>query len=127
MARQNHVDVEVTEADLFGDLAGPFDMVAFDPPYLPTAPADPVSGRLNLAFNGGADGNETVLRFADQLLRLDPLPGVVLVVHSDLSDPAALQERLAAAGHVHEVVARQTLWFEELWVRRFHRAEVAAP
>lgn len=119
--KQNRAAIEVVETDLLAGLAGPFDMVAFNPPYLPTAPDEKVSGPLNLAFDGGIDGNETVLRFAAQLVGLDPPPSEVLVVHSDLSDPAPLLAAMGAAGFTHEIVARHKAWFEELWVRSFRR------
>ncbi len=122
-ARENRLEVTAVEADLLDGVQdrGPFDVVAFNPPYLPTGPDDVVQGPLNLAFDGGTDGNAVVLRFADQVADLDPRPGVVLVVHSSLSNPEPLAARLAEAGYDHDVAARESHFFEQLWVRRFTR------
>lgn len=120
-ARQNGLALEAVGADLLAGLSGPFDVVAFNPPYLPTAPDDYVPGPLNLAFDGGADGNAVVLRFAAQLARLRPLPRCVLVVHSTLSDPGPLRTALATAGYRNDVAAEQAQPFERLTVQRFRR------
>ena len=118
-ARENGLGVDVRKADLLADLPGPFDVVAFNPPYLPTAPHEVLPGPLNLAFDGGRDGNETVLRFAAQVGVLRPLPRAILVVHSSLADPRALQDALGALGYSVEVVAEEAHFFERIQVRRF--------
>lgn len=89
-----------------GDLMDPvdlaeIDLVLFNPPYLPTAPEERLPGDLNLAFDGGATGNETILRFSDQLVaheqRTGSVPDVLFVL-SSLNDLRAVKTRLAAAG-----------------------------
>jgi len=121
-AHENGVRLDVVQADLLDGLAGPFDLVAFNPPYLPTAPDEVVPGPLNLAFDGGKDGNGTVLRFAAQLGRLAQRPAVVLVVHSSLSDPAPLAAAMAALGYRCDVALEESHFFEKLAVRRFNLA-----
>lgn len=118
-AKQNHLTVHAVETDLLAGLAGPFDLVAFNPPYLPTAPEERLPGAINLAFDGGPDGNETVLRFAAQISVLNPRPRCILVIHSSLSDPAPLRAALGALGYRNDVAAEQALDFERLTVQRF--------
>lgn len=120
-AAANQIPVEVRLGDLMEGLPGPFDVVAFNPPYLPTGPDEVLPGPINLAFDGGRDGNETVLRFATQLAQLRPLPRAVLVVHSSLADPVQLESRLHALGYLVEVVASESHFFERIQVRRFSR------
>jgi release factor glutamine methyltransferase len=120
-ARENGLKVRAVQTDLLGGVAGPFDAVAFNPPYLPTAPEEYVPGPLNLAFDGGPDGNATVLRFAAQVGALRPLPATVLVVHSSLSDPAPLERAMAGAGYRCAVLLQEAHFFERLTVRAFTR------
>jgi release factor glutamine methyltransferase len=120
-AWENKLPVEAVETDLLAGLVGPFDVVAFNPPYLPTAPEDYVPGPLNLAFDGGPDGNAVVLRFADQLSGLRPLPRCVLVVHSSLSDPGPLRAALQGLGYRNDVALEEAHAFERLTVQRFRR------
>jgi release factor glutamine methyltransferase len=121
-AQQNSLRLTVVEGDLLAALPGPFDLVVFNPPYLPTAPDEIVPGPLNLAFDGGPDGNTTVLRFAAQVAALRPPPGTVLVVHSSLSDPAPLDAALGAAGYSADIMMDESHFFERLAVRRYRLA-----
>ncbi len=118
-AEMNGLAVDVQERDLLDGLAGPFDVVAFNPPYLPTGPEDVVPGPLNLAFDGGRDGNETVLRFASQVAALSERPRLILVVHSSLADPRPLETALAPLGYSVRVVAEESHFFETIAVRAF--------
>lgn len=118
-AKQNGLRLDAVETDLLAGVPGPFDVVAFNPPYLPTAPDDYVPGPLNLAFDGGPDGNAVVLRLARQLGALRPLPRCVLVVHSSLSDPAPLVAAMRSLGYADDVAAEEAHAFERLTVRRF--------
>ena len=119
-AKENGLRLTAIETDLMAGLDGPFDVVAFNPPYLPTAEDDHVEGLLDLAFDGGLDGNAVVLRFADQLAAMEP-PGTVLVIHSSLSDSGPFRERLEALGYTHDVAADEKHAWERLYVRRFRR------
>lgn len=116
---ENKLPMEVVEADLLGGVKGPFDVVAFNPPYLPTSAQDYVPGPINLAFDGGPDGNAVVLRFVEQLAALKPLPRCVLVIHSSLSDPAPLQAAMAKLGYRNDVALAEAHAFERLTVQRF--------
>lgn len=118
-AKENKVQVTVIETDLLEGLTGPFDVVCFNPPYLPTAEDDVVEGPLNLAFDGGLDGNQVVLRFVEQIGALPERPGAVYVIHSSLSDPAPLIAAMGELGYVGDEVAKESFFYETLWVRRF--------
>lgn len=120
-AKGNKLQVHAIEADLLAGLAGPFDIVAFNPPYLPTTPQEYVPGPLNLAFDGGPDGNATVLRFVAQIGALHPLPRCVLVVHSTLSDSKPLEAAMTALGYAGSIALQESHFFEKLTVRRFSR------
>ncbi len=131
-AERNGLRVAAVEADLLHAAADaldgpdplhhPFDVVAFNPPYLPTSEDEKVQGMLNHAFDGGPDGNRVVLEFAQQIAALPEgqRPGEILVIHSDLSDPKPLSAALGALGYREEVLEREKGFFEELWVRRFY-------
>lgn len=118
-ARENGLAVEALQADLMASVAGPFDAVAFNPPYLPTADDEHVEGALDRAFDGGPDGNREVLRFARQLAERSERPGTVLVVHSSLSDPGPLVQAMQDLGYAADVAAEEKHFFERLTVRRF--------
>lgn len=119
-AKQNKFVVAAINADLMAGLTGPFDVIAFNPPYLPTAPEDKVDGPLNAAFDGGLSGNDVVLRLVDQLAAAPWQAQQILIIHSSLSDPAPLKAAMADAGYGrHAVVADEKHFMERLTVRSF--------
>jgi len=70
-AQAEGLPVRFFVGDLFAPCKGAFDLVVFNPPYLPTGPQDRVAGALNAAFDGGADGLAVTRRFLAALpLRL---------------------------------------------------------
>lgn len=118
-ARENGLTLDAVETDLMAGLTGPFDAIAFNPPYLPTASEEFIPGPLNLAFDGGPDGNVVVLRFVQQLAALAPLPTLVLLVHSSLADPQPLRREMARLGYSNDVLLQEKHFFERLTVQRF--------
>ncbi|OPY18408.1 MAG: N5-glutamine S-adenosyl-L-methionine-dependent methyltransferase [Methanomethylovorans sp. PtaU1.Bin073] len=93
-----------------------FDMIIFNPPYLPTLDDDKVPGWLNYAFDGGVDGTEPLRRFLEGVcLYLCPT-GTVLVLVSSLTGIGQTQSWMEEAGLETEIVAREKCFFEELVV-----------
>lgn len=111
----NQVDhrVEVREGDLFAPVGGePFDVVLFNPPYLPGEARDP----LERAFRGG----DVVERFARELpARLTPT-GVAYVLLSTEANTEAALAAFRTAGLSAEPVAERDLRNEVLTVYRLH-------
>ena len=56
--------VEVVRTDLFAGIRGPFDLVLFNPPYLPTQPEERMDDWLEYALDGGESGRAVIERFA---------------------------------------------------------------
>lgn len=101
-----------------------FDLVAFNPPYLPTGPGDGVAGPLGLAVDGGVTGTDVAERF------LGDLPGdgpPVLMVASSLQDRAVLEEAAARAGRRLSVEATRRVPWETLTVLRIDRPGASGP
>jgi release factor glutamine methyltransferase len=101
-AARNGVAIEAVESDLFEGIRGSFDLVVFNPPYLPTAPEDLTGDRwLDASVDGGPDGLGPARRFLAGLMpRLAP-GGRALTVISSLSGgrlaaPPGLSMRPAA-------------------------------
>lgn len=115
-AKKNGLTLHAVQTDLMAGLHHPFDVVAFNPPYLPTTEEDKVEGPLNLAFDGGETGLDTVLEFVKQLWWQ---PRVILIVHSSLAPTAPLVEALKELGYRDEVVAQHKDFYEAIFVRRF--------
>jgi release factor glutamine methyltransferase len=109
--------VEVVRADLFRGLRGRFDLVVFNPPYLPTA-EERTSQWMNYALDGGESGRETIDRFLEDLRDHMAHGGRALLLISSLTGPGEVQEKAAAVGLDAREVAREGCFFEQLHVLR---------
>lgn len=93
-----------------------FDMIIFNPPYLPTLEEDKVPGWLNYAFDGGVDGTESLCRFLENVsLHLRP-NGIILLLISSLTGVEQIKLWMEEAGFESEAVIKEKCFFEELVV-----------
>ena len=115
--------IEVIRTDLFKGLKPRhqetrFDLILFNPPYLPTSKEEKIPGWLNYAFDGGTSGRETLDRFLDEVRDYLKPGGKILVLISSITGMEAVKEKMEKLGFVVEVVARKKVSFEELIVVR---------
>ncbi|MFQ5838005.1 MAG: HemK2/MTQ2 family protein methyltransferase [Thermoplasmata archaeon] len=59
-AQLNGIQLEVVRTDLFAGLEGRFEVIAFNPPYLPV---EERGDWLDAAWSGGPDGSQVISRF----------------------------------------------------------------
>lgn len=114
--------IEVVRADLFRGIEGKFDLIIFNPPYLPTTAAERNSQWVNYALDGGESGRETIDRFLKCLPdRLRP-GGRALLLISSLTGPGEVQEMARTAGLAVKTVESDRCFFEQLCVLRLEVA-----
>lgn len=102
---------------------GAFDLVAFNPPYLPTDPGDEWGDWMERALSGGEDGRAAIDPFLDDVARVLAPGGAALLLVSTLTDPDAVEEFAAARGLEAAEVADESHPFERLLVLRLERRE----
>ncbi len=109
-AKLNGLEIEVVHSDLFLDVEGGFDLIVFNPPYLP----DEIKGDMERSWAGGEDG----VRVLDRFLRDAPnhlaKGGQILVLLSTAMKDAPLQCVLSQ--FIRDRLAAKRLFFEEIWV-----------
>ena len=120
MARK--MGIWAVRADLFRGIGARFDLILFNPPYLPTEPQDKVDGWLNLAFDGGVSGRGTINPFLEDLRDHLAPGGRALLLVSTLSGLSEIEEKARSEGLEAMVVAREKYFFEELVVLRLRPA-----
>jgi len=107
-----------------GDLVSPFrddsfDLVAFNPPYLPTPAEAEWNDWMEHALSGGEDGRRLVDPFLDSVGRVLAPGGEVLLLVSSLTDPDAVRAYAHDQGLESEVLASEKHPYERLVVLRF--------
>ncbi|MBW6470701.1 MAG: methyltransferase [Methanosarcinaceae archaeon] len=110
--------IEVIWTDMFDGLKvkSCFDMIIFNPPYLPTSDDEKVPGWLNYAFDGGRDGRMSVERFLDTVCEYLAFDGIIMLMVSSLTGIEYVISIMGAMGFDVEIVGRDKCSFEELVV-----------
>jgi release factor glutamine methyltransferase len=118
-ASRNHVKLEVIRCDMFGPFRGMFDVVIFNPPYLPTEPGDVTGDRwLDAALNGGRDGREFLRLFMNNVGLHMGKQARAYILRSSLAGPVTL----GRDGLKERTVASLALDFEKLHVHEITRS-----
>lgn len=93
-----------------------FDLVTFNPPYLPTPPEEAMDDWMERALSGGEDGRRVIEPFlatVEHVLRPD---GTVLLLVSTLTDLDAVRDLAAGNALTATEVASESHPFERLVV-----------
>lgn len=108
--------VSVVQADLLYGIRGVFDLIVFNPPYLPV-PEDERNGDwLEKSWDGGSSGLDVINRFLDQAVEHLSLGGRVLITVSSLTDVNMVKNRLSSMGLSVEEVSSEKYFFERVIV-----------
>lgn len=109
-ARLLGVELKIVVSDLFSNIPCQFDLVLFNPPYLPS------EGTHDRTVDGGSGGRDLIIRFLEELpdhLRKD---GTALLLVSSLNGPNTLRNRYR--NFEFSTIAKRAMFFEELEVLR---------
>ncbi len=97
-------------SDLFEKVEGKFDVITFNPPYLPREKDEMKEDAQMLS--GGKKGNEVIKKFLSQARKHLEENGIILMVYSSLTpDVENIAEKY---GFEVEVLEKQKHFFEEL-------------
>ncbi len=87
-----------------------FDLVAFNPPYIPTPTVE------DAAVDGGVEGTEVPLRFLREALRVVKKDGRVLMLLSSENPTEVFEEECGRSGFKMTKIAGKRLFYETLSV-----------
>ena len=116
--------IPVIRADLFRGIKAKFDLVIFNPPYLPTSEEEKTAGWMNFALDGGESGRETIKRFFEALgSHLTP-GGRALILLSSLTGLAEVKKMAYDLGFDVSEVAIEKHFFEQLYILKLHSCQL---
>lgn len=93
-----------------------FNVVAFNPPYLPVND----EGKLGLAWSGGKTGRKVISRFIRMAKKLHPRT-MFQIILSSVTQPEKVLRLLSHLGFKYRIDARRKFFFEELVLISFSR------
>lgn len=91
-----------------------FDIILFNPPYLPTSEEEKVGGWFDIATNGGKDGLLMIKRFIQGVRKYISDNGHVYFVFSSLLNRSKLEEFIIKEEFNYEVVTSRIFDFEKI-------------
>lgn len=116
-AAKNNFKGKFIQSNLFEKVPkGKFDVIMFNPPYLPTELKDKLNGPLNHAFDGGKDGRKVLDVFLDQFDNYLKKGGYLLLVQSDLNGPIKTRRKLKKMNYEVEVLFKESFFFETVFI-----------
>ncbi|NJD75790.1 MAG: methyltransferase [Candidatus Methanoperedens sp.] len=108
--------VEVIRGDLLNCIKGKFDIILFNPPYLPTSEEEKNEGWINAALDGGHDGRRIIFRFLEQAGNNLSDNGLILMVVSSLTGIGVVKSKMESLGYYVEDKKQERFMFEQLKV-----------
>lgn len=108
--------VEVRQGDLFNPIRKneKFNLIVFNPPYLPTSKKDKVEGWIGKAWDGGSTGRKIIDRFLAEAKTFLKKDGRILMVQSTLSNVKKTIKKLCKEGFSVKVLEKKDFDFETL-------------
>ncbi|KAL0239313.1 hypothetical protein PCE1_005000 [Barthelona sp. PCE] len=112
------VTVNLRKSDLFAEISDKkFDVVIFNPPYVPSATDEVNIGDLTSAWNGGTNGTDTTFRFLNSLPQVLTENGICYLVVLKENKPKQLKRYIAEElGLKCTVVIKRKVGYEKLYI-----------
>lgn len=109
----DNLDIPKIKSDLFENIKDKFDLIIFNPPYLPEDKREPESTKL--ATTGGKKGYEILERFFKQVKNHLNKNGKILIVFSSLTNKTKVDEIIENNSFKFKLLETKKIDFEELY------------
>lgn len=107
-------NLTVIKSDLFENIEDSFDLIIFNPPYLPEHEKEDLESRK--ITTGGKKGDEIIIRFIDQVKPHMAPKCVVLLLTSSLTPKSKIKTKLKKLSLKFKPIAQKNLFMETLEV-----------
>lgn len=108
--------IDVIRGDLLNAIKGKFDMIIFNPPYLPTTKEESTKDWINVALDGGYDGRRIIWRFLEEAGFHLVENGRILMLVSSLTGIDEVKSKMRAMNYAVEDLIQERFMFERLTV-----------
>ncbi|MGV8152336.1 MAG: HemK2/MTQ2 family protein methyltransferase [Candidatus Nanoarchaeia archaeon] len=108
--------INAIQSDLFSNISkeNRFDLIIFNPPYLPLDKREPIESRL--ATTAGKKGYEIIVKFLKHAKHYLKSNGKILLLFSSLSKPKVILKHAKDLGYTCKKLSSVKVDFEELEV-----------
>lgn len=120
---KNNKNITIKKSNLFREVKKQYDIIIFNPPYLPSDPLDP-DDWLNKALVGGKKGNEIILKFIKQLPRHMKQKSKCFLLFSSLSSPNEIFNELEKYALIYNKKDELSFEFETIYVYEIFKSKI---
>jgi len=107
-AKLNKVSISSIKSNLFSSVSGEFDLIIFNPPYLP--------GEKFQDLDGGPEGIELTALFLMKAKEYLSSNGKILLVASSLANFEKLKQKATNLNYKFEIIKEKKFPFEQLFI-----------
>ena len=107
-----NLKLKTIQSDLFENIKEKFDLIIFNPPYLPEEPLEPEDSKLSTT--GGKKGNEILIQFLKQAKSHLNKNGKIIIVFSSLTPE--VDKLLKQLNYTFKKLDEQKIDFEKLFI-----------
>ena len=111
--------IPAIRSNLFSKITKTFDLIIFNPPYLPRDTREDKESQK--ATTGGKKGDEIIIRFFKQAPNFLNKDGIILVLLSSLTPKDKILNLLSRENLSHAVIATKKIFMEQLEVWKIER------
>jgi len=125
-AEINKIKLKAIQSDLFSKVKGKFDLVVFNPPYLPAQPSANLDGQPidakdanaynDITYSGGEKGRTVITKFIKNVKKYLKKNGKILLLISSLTGEKEVLALFKENQFKTKIIAKQKIPFEELMV-----------
>lgn len=109
--------LKTIKSNLFSNIKGKFNLIIFNPPYLPEDKNEPRDSRINTT--AGKKGYEIIIRFLKQTRSHLTKKAQIILLFSSLSKPEIILDEAQKLNYNYKLLNKKKLFFEELYVYWF--------
>ena len=114
-AKRQNVKIKFILSDLFENIAEKYDLIIFNPPYIPEDEQDGIVG-ISRIYSGGKTGRNVIEAFIQNAGKFLKEDGKIMMVISSLTGEKETIELFRRASFEPRIVAREKVPWEELLV-----------
>lgn len=111
--------IKFMQSNLFSKVKGKFDIIIFNPPYLP----EDIRVK-NITIEGGKKGYEVLERFLNDASRFLNSDGAILIIFSSLTKKEKVEEFIRNNLLEFQELEKMHIFFEDLYVYKITKSEI---
>ncbi len=108
--------IEVIRGDLLSCIRGKFDIIIFNPPYIPTPVEERTDDWINTALDGGYDGRRIIFTFLEAAGKHLTDRGKILMLISSITGIEQVKSKLGSLNYAVKDSVQERYMFEQLLV-----------